>query len=145
MKVYVPVTTDTPSPAELALTAEGISYTRCVCEGDSGYAERLAEIWARGEGFILLENDIIPWPGCIDLLRACPQPWCTHAYPSPVLMMSIGITKLSTDAVRSTPRLPSVWAGEHWGLLDTKVIPALHAHFPLHGHWPPVAHARAGR
>ena len=146
VKVYVPVLAynAAPGPAELALTMEGVEFKRLVCEGTLGYGEQLAMLWRSGEGFVLVENDVVPWPTCIDQLMVCPHPWCTHAYPSPPgqLHMSIGITKLTDEALGRTPMLPNAWRGEHWGLVDSKLIPALHAHFPLHGHFPPVAHCK---
>jgi hypothetical protein len=39
------------------------------------------ELWAIGAPFILVEHDIIPWPGSLAQLWTCPEPWCGFTYP----------------------------------------------------------------
>ncbi len=37
-------------------------------------------LWAEGEPFILVEHDIVPWPGALAELWNCPEPWCGFPY-----------------------------------------------------------------
>ena len=141
MKVYVP-SLGYAGQAELALQAQGIPYQTMPVDSGAGYGDRLRELWQAGEGFLMLEHDIIPVEGAVERLLKCRQPWCTHAYPGPQLFMSIGVLKLSTAAVRASQDLPQLWAGAHWGHIDGIMVPALHARFPLHGHYPPFGHER---
>ena len=45
--------------------------------GSTGYWSLLAELWAKGETFILLEQDKIPAPGLLQELWDCEYPWCS--------------------------------------------------------------------
>jgi hypothetical protein len=143
LRVIVPrIAGHNPGPAEQALQTQNILYETRPVAGGREYGDMIAELWAERRGFILIEHDIVPTPGAIYRLSVCKHPWCAHPYPSPRLMIGLGVTKLTAAALRVSQELPEAWQGEHWGLVDTKLIPALLASFPLHGHLPPFEHRK---
>lgn len=133
-----------PGPTEEALAAEGVEFeARDVAHAPDAYGRMIADLWREGEGFILFEHDIVPWAGAVMQLAACPEAWCTHAYPgTQALFMSIGVTKISSGAIAAHPQLYAAWEGQFWGAVDAHMIPALHSCYALHGHWPPFRHTR---
>jgi len=141
-KVVVPRINGAAGPVEFALQEQEVEYEWRSLDTNDAYGRMLADLWREGEGFIMLEHDIIPPPGALIRLAMCSEPWCTHAYPGPQLFMSIGVTKITADAIRRAPHLYQAWEGQFWGAVDAHMIPALHAHFPLHGHFPPFRHTR---
>jgi len=141
-KIIVP-RVGAPGPTEQALQAQGTEYQAREVDAGAAYSVLVANLWREREAFLLIEHDVVPpsEKSIIDLC-ACPEPWCTVAYPGPQLFMALGVLKMSTDALEVSQDLPALWEGEPWGTLDSKVIPALHSRFPLHGHWPPFRHTR---
>ena len=141
-KIVIP-RLDGPGPCELALREQGISYeARQVGAGDE-YARMLGDLWREGDGFLMIEHDIIPrGDNAVQRLCKCRQPWCTHAYMSPTRHISLGVLKLTTTAVRKTQDMPSVWEGQHWSVVDSFMVPELLGRLPLHCHFPPFGHQR---
>ena len=43
------------------------------------YYELLRSLWSDGQGFVLIEHDVVPAPGTLDAFGACPSPWCSTA------------------------------------------------------------------
>lgn len=139
MRIVV-ATTEPDSPAARALRMEGFDVEESCHEPVRGYPALFSDLWNAGDTFITVEHDIIPWPGAIDGLISCPEPWCTHRFPNGGnLMLSFGIG-------RYTPigKAPPEWSDWEGKMLDGAVLPYLHAlHGAPHVHEPPVAHARA--
>jgi len=140
-KIVVPSLGE-PGLAENALMEQEIEYETFSVDGGAAYSHQLARIWREGEGFLLIEADLAPPPGAVEEICGCEHPWCSAPYISPILHISLGVLKLTTEAVQETQDLPAVWEGEHWGTLDSKLIPSLLARQPLHSHLPPWGHER---
>lgn len=128
-------------PALLALRMEGFDPVPLDTAPDFAYGHHFTHLWNEGKPFITVEHDVVPWPGAIDQLMACPEPWCTHRFPNGAnLIVSFGIGKY-------TPRGP---APESWSrvadgrYLDGEVLPYLQRElgYRPHVHDPPVAHCR---
>lgn len=131
--------------AHYALDTEGIEHEVKRCDGPYGYGELLEKLWTVGDGFILVEHDIAPWPGAIHQLIGCDDDWCCYEYPLNFgLVGALGCTKFSTKLLAKTWRIPQLWYQTHWGAVDGKLVAALRtAHGQdAHIHTPPVAHAR---
>jgi len=147
-------------PAHLALRMEGIDHEQYLCIGDLDYGDIIAAIWRSGHGFILIEHDVVPWPGALATLEACQYDWCCHLYPyhsdQPAgtrdrLGGSIGCVKFSTRLVKAHPDLCDAWEGVPWRAVDGHMIQAIGPALGQdrgeecafwHEHLPPVAHAR---
>lgn len=65
-----------------AVMAWGGSYTfeQLDRTDPHAYAKALVSWWEFGLDLVVVEQDIVPAPGMIQGLLACPQPWCGHAY-----------------------------------------------------------------
>jgi hypothetical protein len=131
--------------------AEGLSFVSYLCKGDFGYGEALASIWRQG-GFVLVEDDIAPWPGAIDQLLACPHSWCAFDYAlgRGILMSScshpgLGLVKVDTQVTERDPDAGEPWRSIHWQQLDKPVnetIARLAHRRKAHMHRPGVAHVQ---
>lgn len=142
MKVVVP-TVEPDCPATRAIRMEGIDVIEEVIHSDTGYAELFTELWNIGEPFVTCEHDVVPWPGAIDGLMHCPEPWCTHRFPNGGnLMLSFGIGKYTPQGSAPEEWLEPRWHGR---MLDGAVLPYLRFKLFMqpHVHEPPVAHCRA--
>jgi hypothetical protein len=134
-----------------------------VGQTDQSYFNLLAEVWAAGCGFLLVEHDIEIRAGVVREARACPEPWCTWPYSGPgwsdpagdaLWYESLGCVRFSTQLLAAEPDLMSVAyaitdrqgrpAGD-WRALDVSIAPTLkdrgyraHHHRPvLHHHFYP--------
>lgn len=133
------MTTDAECPAHWALAQERVHH-RIVLNGDGWrYGRSFAQFWNKGEPFIHLEHDIVPWPGAIQELIDCPEPWCVFesAYLGKT-MIGFGIGKYRPEG-----RAPKEWSVTDWRCLDGVIVRDLRERFgPECIHNPPVAHAR---
>jgi hypothetical protein len=153
MLPIIVITRTTGCPAAYALTMEGLEVTECVMRvGDySQYGRTFTAQWQSRNGFIVVEEDIVPWPGAINELRSCEHDWCCFMFPNgkiywdPVSGFAdgLGCMKFSTALVERTPVGP-VWQHRGWDELDGAVHGTLKENDELlHVHNPPVAHAKA--
>ena len=108
------------------------------------YGDALAELWARGEGFINLEHDVAPWPGALTQMWDCSEPWC--AMPLMVHKCinetNLGCMKFSAAFIAEYKDLWSSYPRNaifDWRSLDAwlygRVQPRRH-----HRHGPPALH-----
>lgn len=133
-------------PAHQALAAEGISHDVLICTGTTGYAMNLSTLWGMGEGFVLVEHDVVPWPGAVQELTDCESDWCRFRYPKGGrLIRSLGCCKFSERLTKEHPGLPERWQGEPWWTVENSMLLAVSQ--ALSGesctHSPPVAHVKA--
>lgn len=132
-------------PAHRALSTEGVEHLTFLLDTDTGYADLVAHLWSQGEGFTVVEHDIAPWPGAVDAMEWCPEPWCVHWYPfAPnAIRPAMGMIRFSTELIQANPDLGERWKGVEWHQLDGKVYPAVLAVAgEPHRHLPDVAHLK---
>jgi len=152
VRVVVPYATLYPE-TKAALEADGQTPEYVSVAGDpTAYYQLLARLWEEGRGFTIVEQDIVPRPGCIAELEACPEPWCGFVYPiSTGFITGLGLTRFSDDLVRDHPAvvttidtLPRTDPSDrrYWGRLDTRLAQVLmdHERLTVHRHTPPVRH-----
>ncbi len=80
MRLVVPYTSLRPETAA-ALDASGQAYETVRVHGDDGYYALLSGLWAAGEAFAVVEQDIVVGPGTLPDLAACPRDYCVFGYP----------------------------------------------------------------
>lgn len=51
-------------------------------KGEYGYSRFFKKQWDNREGFINIEHDCVVWPGAIQELENCLEPWCAYDYSS---------------------------------------------------------------
>ena len=138
------------SPPALALTMEGREVVEVVMTDANHYGRLFTELWQAGEGFTLVEHDIVPWPGAIAELEACEQECCAFEYPNGTIhaeprsgwCASLGCIKFATSLLKRVPYDPE-WQNRGWDELDGAVFGTLQGQATVHVHSPPVAHAKA--
>lgn len=90
----------------LVLEADGIPVELVEVDPHNGYVALLIELWRQGETFVLVEHDVIPWPGAIAQLLHCDREWCAFPYRhrgGPAL--SLGCTKFAGSLTRRLARV----------------------------------------
>jgi hypothetical protein len=131
----------------------------CSCD-DWAYNDYLIEVWAKGKDFINFEHDIVPWPGAIQELLACPYPWCFFGYQDQVKDLAasgaamFGLVRFRAPILTA---LPQVWTdrkamGEGpegwpvpWRGMDTHFFTyATQRGYRPHQHYPSVMNANPG-
>lgn len=95
---------------------------------ETSYAELFIELWARQVPFILVEHDVLPWPGAIEQLANCSLGWCGFN-------TSLQCTKFVPFMLGECPVTPDT----HWQQVD-KVFWTLEDRFKFHEHSPQVVH-----
>lgn len=139
-----------------ALDASGYPWADAdVSRSDTAYTELLAHGWRLGEAFIIVEQDIVPWPGALAELEACPEPFCAFEYAYlggthaglGCCRFSAALLAAVPDAVEQTlAEENDVHPRGHWCNLDDRLTRVLarrgygkHVHSPAVGHlspWP---------
>lgn len=156
MRVICPYTTIHPL-TEAALTASAPSCERIWVGGsDYAYWQLLADLWAAGESFTIVEHDIEIGRGTLPAFEGCGELWCTFPYngpafgdgSDPLLYGSLGCTRFSAVLLAAVPEMmqlvgsiaDGVPAGD-WRRNDCLLLGHLRqAGFEPHVHWPAVAH-----
>lgn len=142
MRIVVPFTDLHPTTKEV-LSRETFQVDFVDVRGDpDSYRRLLARLWSERETVVIVEHDIVPWPGAIEEIWACPCQWGTYSY---VMHGGIGIAhgfgccKLTAWLMTN---LPGLWdePGE-WSVLDQRLFfAARKVGIEPHLHRPPVTH-----
>ena len=105
------------------------------------YDRLFRRLWAEAEPFVIVEHDILPWPGAIDGLLACREEWCGHQYYVHGQLRSyLGCVKF--DPVKIGP-IPLPDEPVLWSDLDLTIIRALSQRGHTgHLHGPAVVHLK---
>lgn len=120
----------------------GIEYAELT--GDDGYRLLLQRLWIRFAPVVIVEQDVVPWPGAIAELLACPAAWCTHSYRYDGgigYAHMLGFAKLSPKLMEA---MPDVWSTPcHWSECDRRLFFAARAKsIEPHLHRPAVVHLK---
>lgn len=148
IRIYVPYT-DLSAATQVALL--GYQYEKVdVSADDFAYYRHFAQRWAQRQTWVNVEHDCVPWPGALEELMRCPEPWCTFEYSLPCLRerpmhhptstVPLGCTKFGADLMAGTLDMweePLVW----W-VVDGRVTTAARAAgFEVHQHHPGIVNA----
>lgn len=135
-----------------ALVEDGVLADYVSMAGDgTAYHGLLESLWADGDGFIIVEQDIVVRPGVIAELEACQRDWCGFTYAlSSGYGAYLGCTKFSRRLLQDHPGVFSAIAAlpfdgtprRYWGRLDTRLKQVLEDNEGqrMHIHEPPVLH-----
>jgi hypothetical protein len=82
---------------------------------DDSYHRLVAGLWANGEGFITVEQDIVPTRAQMKGLITCPEAWCAFEYEYPPFgrYSGMGCAKFSSQLVGRFPEALSVTGRWH--------------------------------
>ena len=74
--------TKLPAQVKKALNASGYSWEAIdVSDSDQAYFEVIQDLWNYGQGFALVEHDIVVGPETLKSFEDCSEPWCASPYP----------------------------------------------------------------
>jgi len=138
---YANATSDpiTHASVRLNLEMQGLEPRYERLDASFGYDSLFRRLWAEGEPFILVEHDVLPWPGAVQQLWTCDRPWCAFEYLMlGQLKVALGCTKF--DPARLGP-VPLPAEPRDWRKMDWHVIDTLTTRFECaHLHEPAVSH-----
>jgi hypothetical protein len=150
VRVLIPYVTLYPGVREAVEDDGWTPELVAVGHSPTAYHEAFAVWWADGEAFCVVEQDIVIFPGALDELRDCPEPWCGRPYSlSTGYGAYLGCTRFSASLLRSRPSLMGDIDGlrfdgtprRMWGRLDTRLKQVLEdSGISMHVHWPAVGH-----
>lgn len=104
---------------KLNLGVQGLRPRMVKVERDFSYDLLFRELWRKGDPFILVEQDVIPWPGAVQQLWTSDEPWCGFPYYIfGELRSYLGCTKFEPERLGECP-LPEDLVP--WQLLDKKI------------------------
>ena len=124
---------------KLNLANQGLVPRMVKMERTYSYDRLFRELWAKQQPFILVEHDIVPWPGALAQLWKCPEPWCGfHYYVNGELRSYLGCTKFDPASLGECPLPKDV---VEWQTMDQTIEKELAKRsIPGHIHRPPVTH-----
>jgi hypothetical protein len=132
--------------SRLALVSDGIEPVMLETLGQHGYWTALAGLWEQREGFVLIEGDIVVFPGAVRDMVDCTGDWIARPYwINGELKPAFGCIKFSTALIERHPMLFLDLPEEHrnWMGLDMRVFEALEkAGEELTVRWPAVTHLK---
>jgi len=136
MRVVIPFVAGGLAPETRALGEQVNAEFVDVGGSDTAYFELVRRLWAR-EGFLLVEQDVVPPVAIIEEMSACERDWCCGPYPQLqmlksregeprgrlrlVLDIGLGATRFSDDLLRrEADAMERAWAisTRHWSVLD---------------------------
>ena len=131
MKIVVPYT-DLHSVTEKALRMTGRKFRKVdVSKDDEAYWRLLSKLWAEGEDFCIVEQDIVVNPGVFDEFEDCPNEWAANSYPfCHKIAEGLGCTRFSGSLTRRFPEIldevaklpvPGFPGYKYWITLDSSI------------------------
>jgi len=144
VRVLVPYTKPTVT-LQLVLDCLRIQYVQpeLVKVGDGAeYHTALADAWAAGEEFFVVEHDVVVWMGGIRQLAECDEDWCSlptmcHGRLIPT---TFGCVKFGKRMVEQNPGfwddIDTTWFYLDAGFADKMGFPFIKPH----AHMPPATH-----
>ena len=146
-------------PAVIALKSMEIEFELVIATEAYTYGETMHRYWEMGDSFINVEHDIVPYPGALQAVDVCPEPWCGYDYPigygglqGPGRGSALGVVKFSRELIEANPLLSRPWRYVPWNQLDAAIFTSLKGKVPeryvnarwtdiiWHEHKPAVAH-----
>ena len=111
------------------------------------YSELLADLWEQGDGFIMLEQDVVPYEDSLADIAYCREPWCGFAFPNgggfTKAGSNLGCTKLSASLIDATAGFGAAERKQQaWDRCDARLSTWAYGRAKLrpHRHYPDVEH-----
>lgn len=145
MRVVMPVAIEYPEAIEALLATTDGLLSGIVARIDPGdpfaYWNLMHALWDSGDGFIVVEHDIVVRPGVITNLARCRRAWCAYPYVQvpgePVT--GLGCTKFSALVTSTVDPFAGV-EPQIWQNVDYAICSRVRAFFEEHRHALPVGH-----
>jgi hypothetical protein len=122
--------TNLEAACRLALVSDGIEPILLETLGQFGYYKALAGLWEQREGFVMIEGDIVVWPGAVQAMIDHPADWVARSYwINGELRPAFGCVKFSSALIERHPmlflELPEL--RKEWWAMDMGVYETLKA------------------
>jgi len=109
MRVVVPFGTKAPMlrAVQIALEQDGVEAQYEHMARPDSYFELMKRLWAARETVVIVEHDVVVWPGGVDQLAQCSEPWCTLPYYCSVgwIIDGLGCTKFADELMTEVPEM----------------------------------------
>ena len=114
------------------------------------YWNLLRNLWEMQEDVVIVEHDVIPWPGALEELVACAKPWCSFSYLRQITpekravgdYFGFGCVKFARELMEQLPNAFEQMVDHHWSKLDTQFEWFTYQNSVRpHHHRPAVVHA----
>jgi hypothetical protein len=90
-----------------AVLAEAGPISRFIADPGGGfyYSDLLRRLWREPGPLVIVEQDVVPPPGALAALLACPEEWCGHLLPAQdhLISRSLGLAKFSRSLLERLP------------------------------------------
>lgn len=138
-------------PATL-ISLIGFNYQPFKTDTDNSYTDFFRQRWNEEKKFILVEQDVVVWPGAIQAIWDCPREWCAYDFHLPNHQtrnleeekngVPIGCVKISPEMISKTPNM---WKEDvKWDVCDLNLTrKAIEAGVQVHQHHPGVVNANS--
>lgn len=151
MKVVCPYTELNPA-TEYVLNIEPQTEVKFVDVSgwEEAYFWLMYKYWKQGETFIVVEHDIVPWPGALRSLDRCEAPLCAYMAPHAPMIedfsYGLGLVKYGKALMDKFPDhldnpTTRVWYNVAYELTDRLNKAGVEYHY----HSPPVIHINSKR
>jgi hypothetical protein len=124
-----------------ALAGEDVTFVD-VSGSDTDYYWLVQAFWYRGDGVLIVEHDVVTYPGAIASLQDCPWPWCGVPTLVGINWWPFhGCVKFSTELMARYPDTVDRLEDHHWKAFDGPMDRYLlqQGEYP-HLHWPAARH-----
>ncbi len=95
-------------------------------EDPHAYWKLIADAWAVGEPFVIIEADVTEASGTIERFKSCPGPWCFNSYPVPknahVYEPVDAACRHESFGTPADQVMPELGTGEDNGVIEASVI-----------------------
>jgi len=103
-------------------------------------------MWNQGETFVIVEQDIVPWPGAVKEIYDCPHRFCINWTPHWQAIngdgpwtYAHGLVKYGDELMSQFPSYFNDYSeSHHWSQFDWGLVKRFSSE--IHYHWPPVIH-----
>jgi hypothetical protein len=149
MKIICPYTTLTEG-TEMVLKAEHRNEVEFVdvSATQESYFWLMHRCWKEAQTFVVIEHDIVPWPGAIRAIHDCESILCAYQAPIGTFNgeysgLGLGVWKLGKSLLEKFPdHLDDPTLTRLWHKVDGEMISRLvyDKGIEIHYHHPPVVH-----
>lgn len=147
--IYVPYTLLAP---ETVTALQGKRFEAVPMLDSEAYVRFFEERWAAAKTFVVVEHDVVVWPGAIEGLLSCSRDWCAYGYASDhdlehdSFCAFLGCVKISAGLIAAVPQCWAEKPVRRWQDCDCHLTTyARQRGLNVHMHRPHVENIGSGR
>lgn len=113
---------------------------------DDNYWRLFCELWENRRTVLIIERDILPWPGACQEIINCPYHWCSNTYKMRGgygIHHGFGFTKFGSKFMDKYPDIWTQVETTKWNTLDAQLCELVKREGETpHPHRPSVTHLK---